>query len=536
MTSLPSNGVTPVSNTKVSIPISPTDATVAVFERTLRSSVQTTLNKLHLGWNSISLWRRGTNPSKPADCPVTIVITTAKSDTPIQNQWQSAVSEIQQNIHAATNLPILVELVQEDLRLFVVQDLPYLRPPPVGYSLGPLEESIAVGNNTGTLGGYVSLTNQGHSQYILTCNHVANPRDFMEKDLTPDHVQKYSMLCPSNNDNSETIATKIDKGITTGNSNEIKHFHDTLNKLNLDLPLNVRRELAKEQLKLPKLPSIADNWLTFQQQLDVGEYYAAGSILSALMQRRVNNFAACPRHDQLQAATQEFQTACTELLSSHDLAAANKSFTVERTVGATRFASGKRVGAHLHKEETPTYSILDWALVDVGHDFGVNGIPHMRELAKKVAPGKGLAGGAALRIGTLLDLKEANIVFKQGRTTGLTVGRVSLIKELLNVDALLYMQAVLPTTKLPDGKDVVSTHEWTAVALEPAAGWSGGVQIAKDGVFAKPGDSGAWIITEDALVVGIVWSGFPTRAYVTDMAMVGESVHTLTGGNLALSG
>ena len=159
----------------------------------------------------------------------------------------------------------------------------------------------------------------------------------------------------------------------------------------------------------------------------------------------------------------------------------------------------------------------------------------MREEAKKYAPGKGLAQGTALHFGTLLDLKknESNIVFKQGRTTGLTMGRVSPVQELLSAEALLYMRAILPTTKSPDGEDIILTFEWTAVALTPAASGNG-LEIAKDRPFAMPGDSGAWVITEDAAVVGMVWSGTEKRAYITDMAAVNESVRALTSGELRL--
>ena len=156
----------------------------------------------------------------------------------------------------------------------------------------------------------------------------------------------------------------------SGNSAEIKHLQDSLKKLYVNLPVKVREELAKGEV-----PSLAYNWTQIQNQLDMGDsinYYEVGSILSALMQRKVDKFtsSSCPMYDQLQATTTEFRTACVMLLSSPDLVVAKKSITADPTIGVTKFASGKRVGTNPHKEELPTDSILDWALVEVGHHFG----------------------------------------------------------------------------------------------------------------------------------------------------------------------
>lgn len=60
--------------------------------------------------------------------------------------------------------------------------LPYLRPPPIGYSFGIADEKVGkrAEGNSGTLGGYLVLG--GNLHVAMTCNHIGNPRDFVPID------------------------------------------------------------------------------------------------------------------------------------------------------------------------------------------------------------------------------------------------------------------------------------------------------------------------------------------------------------------
>jgi hypothetical protein len=175
-----------------SIPMSPNEDALKIYESTLRASVQDIVGKSGLHWTTFSLCHRGTDPKRPELCPPTIVVTTSTADPLKQQGWITVQTKIREEIKKQTKIPIEVEIVQGTPATFQDVGLPYLRPPPIGYSFGIAEEKVGKRAEvySGTLGGYLVLG--GNLHVAMTCNHVGNPRDFVPKDANPE--SKFAFL------------------------------------------------------------------------------------------------------------------------------------------------------------------------------------------------------------------------------------------------------------------------------------------------------------------------------------------------------
>jgi hypothetical protein len=127
-------------------------------------------------------------------------------------------------------------------------------------------------------------------------------------------------------------------------------------------------------------------------------------------------------------------------------------------------------------------------------------------------------------------MKAGDTVFKVGRSSGVTVGRVDASKVSLAAEALIGMK-VLPTDGMLQGHKIASAKEWNVSGLEE---WGKGewLEVAQ---FASPGDSGAWVVNRNAELVGMVYCGMETEThgYVQDIHMIRESVHQVAQVKLA---
>lgn len=121
-------------------------------------------------------------------------------------------------------------------------------------------------------------------------------------------------------------------------------------------------------------------------------------------------------------------------------------------------------------------------------------------------------------------------MFKIGRASGATVGVVDASKVRLSKDWLVGMGALPADGKL-DGQAVAFTDEWNVSGV----GYDGG-QIVKERLqFAQPGDSGAWVVSANAELVGMVWCGMQNErhSYVQDVTMIWESIRMVNGLEVA---
>ena len=141
-------------------------------------------------WTTLSILRRGTDPRNFDQCPPTIVITALDAEPLKQQAWRSVESKIRTELGKHKDIGIQVEIIHDVPVLFHGQDMgvPYPFPRPIGYSLGVSMEGIGKNddNYSGTLGGYLSILNKTNIQFVLTCNHVANPRALIASDAAPE--------------------------------------------------------------------------------------------------------------------------------------------------------------------------------------------------------------------------------------------------------------------------------------------------------------------------------------------------------------
>ena len=120
-------------------------------------------------------------------------------------------------------------------------------------------------------------------------------------------------------------------------------------------------------------------------------------------------------------------------------------------------------------------------------------------------------------------------MFKIGRTTGATAGKISASKATISQEGLIRMGALPADGKL-GGHEITSTLEWTI----------GFGQKIQDGklvskvAFSLGGDSGAWVVNGKAELVGIVFSGigFQQESYIQDIGTILKSVQEVTGTTL----
>jgi hypothetical protein len=166
--------------TMMSIPISPDEEVLQVFESTLRVSVLDIVTKSGLKWTTLNLSHRGTNPQRLDQCPPTIVITTVMAEPLQQQGWKTVETKIREEIIKHTKLPIQVEIAQGIPAQYADVGIPYPSVLPIGFSFGVTEEVSNLEKSlSGTLGGYVVLVGHPDIQYALTCNHVGNPRSLV---------------------------------------------------------------------------------------------------------------------------------------------------------------------------------------------------------------------------------------------------------------------------------------------------------------------------------------------------------------------
>ena len=180
----------------VSIPMSPIEDALKIFESTLRASVQDIVSKSGLPWTTFSLSHRGTDPKRLELCPPTIVVTSPTVDPLKQQGWMTVQAKIREEIKKRTNVHIDVVIVQGTPITFQDVGIPYPSPPPIGYSFGVAEEQLGKHDKSysGTLGGYLVLPGVHNMHVAMTCNHVGNPRDLVPKEETPESELLLSIL------------------------------------------------------------------------------------------------------------------------------------------------------------------------------------------------------------------------------------------------------------------------------------------------------------------------------------------------------
>lgn len=123
------------------------------------------------------------------------------------------------------------------------------------------------------------------------------------------------------------------------------------------------------------------------------------------------------------------------------------------------------------------------------------------------------------------------IVYKWGRTTGVTKGIVSRFDSTVNLNEMernLGAEIARPTG--PDGKPVVVDvlDEWI---VDPKSYRNAiGERVTPD--FVNPGDSGSLIVDEDGHVVGLLWGATGIGGfYVTDIRVVFQTICSYLGGS-----
>ena len=100
-------------------------------------------------------------------------------------------------------------------------------------------------------------------------------------------------------------------------------------------------------------------------------------------------------------------------------------------------------------------------------------------------------------------LVPGETVFNIGRTSGATVGIVDAAKVCVSQESLIYYMKVLPADGKWDGRDVASTNEWNVTGVEYENG-----KVVDEGLqFARPGDSGSWVVNANSELVGMVFCG-----------------------------
>ena len=123
------------------------------------------------------------------------------------------------------------------------------------------------------------------------------------------------------------------------------------------------------------------------------------------------------------------------------------------------------------------------------------------------------------------------IVYKWGRTTGVTKGTVSSFHSTVNLKNL--ERNLGAEMARPDGSDgkpvvVVVVHEWI---VHPKSYRNGrGETVTPD--FGSPGDSGSLVVDEDGHVIGLLWGATGTGGcHVTDIRVVFRTICSYLGGS-----
>jgi hypothetical protein len=121
-------------------------------------------------------------------------------------------------------------------------------------------------------------------------------------------------------------------------------------------------------------------------------------------------------------------------------------------------------------------------------------------------------------------------VFKIGRTSGATVGVVDGAKVCVSQESLIYYMKVLPEDGKLGGLNVASTNEWNVTGVK----YENGKVVDKGLQFARPGDSGSWVVNANSELVGMVFCGMEGQgqSYIQDAKMIWESVKKVTGMDL----
>ncbi|KAI1176246.1 hypothetical protein F4777DRAFT_597854 [Nemania sp. FL0916] len=179
-------------------------------------------------------------------------------------------------------------------------------------------------------------------------------------------------------------------------------------------------------------------------------------------------------------------------------------------IGQLRAASGRTF--YTLAGEKPC--ILDWALIDLNTQT----LKSLSEINTKLKPNSQLprttkaketqAFPAQITYDPNVHLTEDMIVFKWGRTTGITSGQVKLVKTTIN---LAEVESWKGTFHNPLGYTEVA--EWEV-------GLRGGVP------FCEGGDSGSLVVDEQGHVVGLLYSKEKTGydVIITDIRVVFESI------------
>ena len=114
-------------------------------------------------------------------------------------------------------------------------------------------------------------------------------------------------------------------------------------------------------------------------------------------------------------------------------------------------------------------------------------------------------------------------VYKWGRTTGVTQGRVSGFDSTVNLNELeRNLGAEIARPIGPDDKPIVLNvvYEWIVYPKS----------FGQD--FLSPGDSGSLIVDEHGHVVGLLWGAIGTGGcYVTDIRVVFCTICSHLGGS-----
>ena len=118
-------------------------------------------------------------------------------------------------------------------------------------------------------------------------------------------------------------------------------------------------------------------------------------------------------------------------------------------------------------------------------------------------------------------MTAGTVVFKFGRTTGATVGRVNATKTDLSGDVLLKL---IGRTDFPNNHKITRTAEWAVSGVDAA-------------IFANQGDSGAWVVNADAKLVGMVFSGLASQSisYISDISVIAQSIKAVTGFDIVFN-
>ena len=152
----------------------------------------------------------------------------------------------------------------------------------------------------------------------------------------------------------------------------------------------------------------------------------------------------------------------------------------------------------------------------------------LRKLAEAYHPGCPLAKGTP--ISSVSALQAGQIVFKIGRKSEASAGIVDASKVRISQESLMLMDALPADGKL-EGHSVAYTDEWNVTGAK----FEKGELVGKGLQFARPGDSGAWVVNANSELVGMVYCGMESagQSYMQEASMIWDSVKMVTGEVLA---